>query len=68
MKKLSLLAIAASCFVLLAGCGASYHARDMKLRTTFVNPSILEKGAGDQALYRYINKKIDINKYDKILV
>lgn len=68
MKRLTVLAVAAVCLSLLTACSSSYHARDMKLRTTFVDPSILEKGTGDQALYRYINKKIDINKYDKILL
>lgn len=68
MIRLMAIAVAAGWLVLVAGCGSSYHARDMKLRSTFVDPSILEKGTGDQALYHYINKKIDINKYDKILL
>ena len=53
---------------LLAGCGSSYHARGMELRTTLVNPAILQKGTGDQALYRYINTKVDVHRYDKILL
>jgi len=57
-----------ACLVLLAGCGSSYHARDMKLQCTLVNPAVLEKGTGDQALYRYINHKVDVLKYNKILL
>jgi hypothetical protein len=68
MEKRCFLAVAIGCLLLVAGCGGSYHARDMKLRTTFIDPSILEKGTGDQALYRYMNKKADIFEYDKILL
>jgi len=62
------LAAAAGCLLMLVGCGSGYHARDMELRTTLVNPSILEKGTGDEALYRYINKKVDVHKYTKVLL
>jgi len=62
------LAVAAGCLLMLAGCGSGYHARDMPLRTTLVNPSILERGTGDEALYRYINKSIDVHKYHSILL
>jgi hypothetical protein len=68
MRKTVFWAVLAVWLFLLGACGSSYHARDMTLRTTFVNPAILEKGTGDQALYRYMNNKIDILSYDKILL
>lgn len=44
----------------LPACGGSYQARDMDLKTTRVNPSLLKKGAGDQALYRYMNTNASV--------
>ncbi|MEF2230475.1 MAG: DUF3313 domain-containing protein [Pseudodesulfovibrio sp.] len=68
MRQSIFFAVTMAWLVLSAGCGSSYHARDMKLQSTLVNPALLQKGTGDQALYRYINKKIDIHQYDKILL
>ncbi|WP_319542590.1 DUF3313 domain-containing protein [uncultured Pseudodesulfovibrio sp.] len=67
--KMSILLLAVTIsFLTLMGCGASYHAHDMKLRTVLVNPAILQKGTGDEALYRYVNKDVDIHTYGKILL
>ncbi|HEX9024653.1 MAG TPA: DUF3313 domain-containing protein [Geobacteraceae bacterium] len=33
-----------------------------------VNPALLEKGSGDQALYRYVNPRFDVAKYSKIII
>ena len=67
MRRVFFLA-AALVMAVLAGCGSSYHARDMKLQSTLVNPALLEKGTGDQALYRYINHKVDVRRYHAILL
>jgi len=37
-------------------------------KTLLVDPSILQKGTGDQALYRYVNPKADATKYNKIMI
>jgi len=63
--------MAAGIAALLGGCGASYQARSMEIKegqTLFVNPAILEKGTGDQALYRYANPKADIKQYTKVII
>ncbi len=54
---------------LLGGCGASMQARNLEVKESLlVNPSVLEKGTGDQALYRYINPKADFLRYSKIMI
>jgi len=71
IKTATLLVMAAGTALLLGGCGASYQARSMEIKegqTLFVNPAILEKGTGDQALYRYANPKADIKKYTKVII
>ena len=74
MKKLTLSGLFVS-FVaialLLGGCADSYQARNVDLKnsdTLLVNPDVFEKGAGDQALYRYNNPKADIKKYAKVII
>ena len=55
--------------LLLAGCGSSMQARNVNVKQSLlVNPSILQKGTGEQALYRYVNPNADIGKYSKILI
>ena len=71
IKTAALLLMAAGIALLLGGCGASYQARSMEIKegqTLLVNPAILEKGTGDQALYRYVNPKADLKKYTKIMI
>jgi hypothetical protein len=55
---------------LLSGCAVGSHqARDVKIRgTVLVNPDILVKGTDDQALYRYVNPKKDIKKYNQVIL
>ncbi|UFS70648.1 DUF3313 domain-containing protein [Geomonas sp. RF6] len=63
-----LLLVAASALQ-LAGCGGSYQARKVDVeRATLVNPSMLQKGEKDQALFRYVNPKADPKKYTKIMI
>lgn len=56
--------------LLLAGCGVgSYRARSVDVNNSpLVNPKIFAEGAGDQALYRYVNPNLDIKKYNKIII
>ena len=71
IKILTLSVISVGAALLLGGCGGSYQARSMDIKegqTLFVNPSILEKGTGDQMLYRYENPKADIKKYTKVII
>ncbi|MBF0529968.1 MAG: DUF3313 domain-containing protein [Deltaproteobacteria bacterium] len=54
---------------LLAGCAGSYQARNLELKDSpLVNPDILSKGEGDQALYRYVKPGLDIKSYKKVLI
>jgi hypothetical protein len=54
---------------LLAGCAPSLQARKVDLgKSVLVDPAILEKGTGDEALYRYRNPKTDWKKYTKMIV
>ena len=55
--------------LLLAGCAPSLQARKVDLtNSVLVDPSILEKGPADGALYRYINPKADVKKYTKVII
>ncbi|MEW6077892.1 MAG: DUF3313 domain-containing protein [Thermodesulfobacteriota bacterium] len=62
--------MAAAMIMLLGGCAVgSYQARDVDTRNAvLVNPKILVKGSGDQALYRYVNPKKDIKKYNQVII
>jgi hypothetical protein len=71
IKTATLLLMSAGTALLLGGCGGSYQARSMDLKegqTLLVNPALLEKGADNQALFRYVNPKTDIKKYTKVIV
>jgi hypothetical protein len=68
-KMTGVLLLVALCAPLMAGCGPSLHARSVDLSDSFlVNPKILQKGSGNQALYRYQNPDADVPKYTKIIV
>ena len=55
--------------LLLGGCGAGMQARSVDVKEALlVNPDILKKGTGDQALYRYVNPKVDIKQYSKAMI
>ncbi|RNC68273.1 MAG: DUF3313 domain-containing protein [Desulfuromonadales bacterium] len=72
MKRFKTAVAVAICVVLagmLGGCAVgSYQARSVDLKTMLVNPDILQKGTGDQALYRYVNPKVDLKQYSKVLI
>ena len=55
--------------VMLTACGASYQARSMDVtKSTLVDPTVLQKGGDDQALYRYVNPDVKISQYTKIII
>jgi hypothetical protein len=55
--------------MLLGGCGASLQARKVDPSVSpLVNPSIFEKGTGDQALYRYAKPGVDFKQYTKVMI
>jgi hypothetical protein len=55
--------------LLLSGCGPSLQARKVDVaQSPLVNPSIFEKGTGDQALYRYKKPDVDFKQYKKIMI
>lgn len=72
MKSIKTAAVSVMFFVfalLMGGCGASMQARSVDIKEAIlVNPAILEKGHGDQALYRYVNPKMDVKQYTKIMI
>ena len=69
MKTAGMSAMVAAAGLLLGGCAGSYQARDAEVqKATLVNPSLLEKGSGDQALYRYVNPQAVIRNYDKVII
>jgi len=55
--------------MLLSGCVASQQARKVEVQqAVLVNPSILQKGAEGEALYRYVKPGVDIKQYTKIMI
>jgi hypothetical protein len=58
--------------MLLGGCASTLQSRKIdkeNLQTTvLVDPSVLEKGKEGEALYRYINPKVDWKNYTKIIL
>lgn len=55
--------------LMFGGCGASYQARSVDVaQSVLVNPSVLEKGGDDQALYRYRNPDVKVGQYTKIII
>jgi Protein of unknown function (DUF3313) len=55
--------------LLLGGCGGSHQARNVDLKNTLlINPDILQKGTGDQVLYRYVNPDVKLKDYSRILM
>lgn len=69
MKQTGLLALFVAGALQLGGCAGSYQARSVDLKESpLVNPSILVEGSGDQALYRYMNPKVDAKQYTKVMI
>lgn len=55
--------------LMLNGCGASYQARSMDVKDSMlVDPSLLQKGGDDQALYRYVSPDLDVKQYNKLII
>jgi hypothetical protein len=69
MKTAWTLLMVAAAGLLLGGCAGSYQARSVDIeKSTLVSPSLLEKGSGDQALYRYVNPQAVIRNYNKVMI
>jgi len=72
MKTIKAMSAFVACVALalvIGGCGASYQARSVDVADSMlVNPSVLEKGGDDQALYRYRNPDVKIGQYSKIII
>jgi hypothetical protein len=69
IDSIAVLVMAAGIALQLGGCAASQQARKMELPDTLlVNSSILEKGTGDQMLYRYEKPGTDLRKYTKVMI
>lgn len=72
MKRMTLFGLIvslAAVALLLGGCGGSYQARNVDIKNSLlVNPDILEKGTGDQALYRYLNPAVNLASYSAVLI
>jgi len=55
--------------LLPAGCAPSLQAKNVDVgQAVLVDPSILEKGKEGEALYRYVNPKVDWKKYNKLIL
>ncbi len=68
-NRLVVCALFAGLALLLCSCGSSYQARSVEIKNAMlVNPALLEKGSGDQALYRYVNPRFNVPKYSKIII
>ncbi len=52
----------------LAGCQTTKQARDVENKGYLVNPDMLTKGEGDQALYRYQKPNANLQNYGKIMI
>jgi len=70
MKTAGLFVMVAAAALQFGGCAVgSYQARSVDLKESpLVNPAILEKGSGDQALYRYVNPGANAKNYSKIMI
>ena len=68
-KTAGMLVLFALIVPLLAGCAPSLQAKKADVNNAFlVDPSVLQKGTGDQALYRYQNPKADFKKYSQVII
>jgi len=60
--------IFAAMSLVLGGCMTTKEARRVETKGILVDPAILSKGEGDQALHRYQNPQINIAKYSKLMI
>jgi hypothetical protein len=70
MKTAAMVIMVVAVALQLGGCGVgSYQARSVDLKESpLVNPDILVQGTDDKALYRYVNPKVNIKQYTKVLI
>ncbi len=70
MRTAGMLVMLVAAALQLGGCAVgSTQARNVDIKNSpLVNPDILSKGTGDQALYRYAKPNVDIKKYDKVMI
>jgi len=69
MRAALISAFVAAVGLQLAGCVGSMQARSVDIKDSpLVSAAILEPGSADQALYRYVNRKVDIGQYGKAIV
>ena len=70
MKTAAMVIMVMAVALQLGGCGVgSYQARSVDIQESpLVNPDILVQGTDDKALYRYVNPKVDIKQYTKVLI
>lgn len=70
MKIAVMLVMVVAAALQLGSCGVgSYRARSVDLRESpLVNPDILVQGSDDKALYRYVNPKVDVKQYTKVMI
>jgi hypothetical protein len=70
MKIAAMLVMIVAAALQLGGCAVgSYKARSVDLQESpLVNPDILVQGTDGQALYRYVNPKVDVKQYTKVLI
>jgi Protein of unknown function (DUF3313) len=70
MKMAAMLVMVVAIALQVSGCGVgSYQARSVDVKESpLVNPDILVQGKDDQALYRYVNPKVDIKQYTMVLL
>jgi len=62
------LSIVVAIALLSGGCAGSHQARNVDVtQAMLVNPEMLQPGTGDQMLYRYVNRKVDIKKYSQFM-
>jgi hypothetical protein len=70
IKTATMVVVVMAVALQLGGCGVgSYQARSVDIQESpLVNPDILVQGTDDKALYRYVNPKVDIKQYTKVLM
>ena len=70
IKTVAMLVMFVMSVLQLGGCGVgSYQARSLdRDESPLIDPDILVQGTDDKALYRYVNPKADIKRYNTVLI